>query len=73
VTEFTRASGPEAEATKYWRYALMLLIVASSFFLVLRFSGRAFIVADFEILIIYLPTVLCALVYATKIGRIVRR
>ena len=73
MTEFTRASDPDAEATKYWRYALILLIVASSFFLALRFSGRAFIVADFEILVIYLPTVLCALVYATKIGRIIQR
>jgi len=73
VTEFTRASGPEAEATKYWRYALILLIAVSSFFLALRFSGRAFIVADFEILIIYLPTALCALVCATKIGRMIQR
>jgi hypothetical protein len=73
VTEFTRASGPEAEAAKYWRYALILLIAVSSFFLALRFSGRAFIVADFEILIIYLPTVLCALVYAKKIGRMIQR
>jgi hypothetical protein len=73
VTEFTRASGPEAEAAKYWRYALILLIAVSSFFLALRFSGRAFTVADFEILVIYLPTVVCALVYATKIGRMIQR
>jgi len=73
VTEFTRASGPEAEAAKYWRYALILLIAVSSFFLALRFSGRAFIVADFEIFIIYLPTVVCALVCATKIGRMIQR
>jgi hypothetical protein len=73
MTDFTRANGPEAEATKYWRYALILLIAVSSFFLALRFSGRAFTVADFEILIIYLPTVVCALIYATKIGRIIQR
>jgi len=73
VTKFTRAGGPEAEATKYWRYALILLIAVSSFFLALRFSGRAFAVADFEILVIYLPTVVCALVYATKIWRMVQR
>jgi uncharacterized membrane protein YhaH (DUF805 family) len=73
VTEFTRASGPEAEASKYWCYALILLIAVSSFFLALRFSGRAFMVADFEILVIYLPTVVCALVYATKIGRMIQR
>jgi hypothetical protein len=73
VTEFTRASGPGAEASKYWCYALILLIAVSSFFLALRFSGRAFMVADFEILVIYLPTVVCALVYATKIGRMIQR
>jgi hypothetical protein len=73
MTDFTRANGPEAEATKYWCYALILLIAVSSFFLALRFSGRAFTVADFEILIIYLPTVVCALVYATKIGRMIQR
>jgi hypothetical protein len=73
VTEFTCASGPEAEASKYWRYALILLVAVSSFFLALRFSGRAFTVADFEILVIYLPTVLCALVNATKIGRMIQR
>ena len=73
MTDFTRADGPEAEATKYWCYALILLIAVSSFFLALRFSGRAFTVADFEILVIYLPTVVCALVYATKIGRMIQR
>jgi len=73
MTDFTRANGPEVEATKYWRYALILLIAVSSFFLALRFSGRAFTVADFEILIIYLPTVVCALIYATKIGRMIQR
>jgi len=73
MTDFTRADGPEAEATKYWCYALILLIAVSSFFLALRFSGRAFTVADFEILIIYLPTVVCALIYATKIGRMIQR
>ena len=73
MTEFTRASGPEAEATKYWRNAYILLIAVSSFFLALRFSGRAYTVADFEILVIYLPTVVCALVYATKIGRMIQR
>jgi hypothetical protein len=73
MTEFTRANGPQAEATRYWRNALILLIAVSSFFLALRFSGRAFTVADFEILIIYLPTVVCALIYATKIGHMIQR
>jgi hypothetical protein len=73
MTEFTRANGPEAEATRYWRNALILLIAVSSFFLALRFSNRAFTVADFEILVIYLPTVVCALIYATTIGHMIQR
>ena len=64
MTEVTRGSSPEAEAGRYWCYALVLLIAVSSFFLALRFSGRAFTVVDFEILVIYLPTLVCALVYA---------
>jgi len=73
MTEFTRASVTEAEASKYWRYALILLIAVSSFFLALRFSGRAFTVVDFEILVIYLPTLVCALVYATVIRHMIQR
>ena len=73
MTEFTRASGIGAEASKYWRYALILLIAVSSFFLALRFSGRAFMVVDFEVLVIYLPTLLCAVIYVTTIGHMTRR
>jgi hypothetical protein len=73
MTEVTGASGTETEATKYWRYALILLIAVSSFFLALRFSGRSFTVVDFEILVIYLPTIVCALVYATTIGHMIQR
>jgi hypothetical protein len=70
MNEVTRA---DAEASKYWRYALILLIVVSSLFLALRFSGRAFTVVDFEVLVVYLPTVVCALVYLTTTGHIIRR
>lgn len=73
MTEVTRASGIEAEANRYWRYALILLIVVSSFFLALRFSGRAFMVVDFEISVIYFPTLLCAVVYVTTIGHMIQR
>jgi hypothetical protein len=67
MTEFPQTIRPETDATKHWGYALILLIAVSSFFLALRFSGRAFILPDFEILVIYVPTVVCVLVYATKI------
>jgi hypothetical protein len=73
MTEFPQTIGPESEATKHWGYALILLIAVSSFFLALRFSGRAFTAPDFEILVIYVPTVVCVLVYATKIVHMVLR
>jgi uncharacterized membrane protein YhdT len=73
MTEVKGISGAEKEATKYWGYALLLLVVVSLFFLILRFSGRSFVIVDFEILIIYMPTILCVLVYAMMIGRMVQR
>jgi hypothetical protein len=72
MTEFLRPSGPERDAANHWGYALILLIAVSSFFLTLRFSGRAFITPDFEILVIYVPTVVSVLVYA-KIRHMVQR
>jgi len=73
MTEVKGISGAEIEATKYWRYAVLLLVALSSFFLTLRFLGRSFIVIDFELLIIYMPTILCVLVYVIMIGRVVQR
>jgi hypothetical protein len=73
MTDFPHTIGPERDATKHWGYALILLIVVSSFFLALRFSGRAFTAPDFEILVIYVPTVICVLAYATKIVHMVQR
>ncbi|MGD0549046.1 MAG: hypothetical protein ABSA81_00705 [Candidatus Bathyarchaeia archaeon] len=73
MTEVTRESVTEAEESKYWRYALIILIIVSSFFLVLRFSGRALTVVEFEILVIYLPTLVSALVYANTIRHMIQR
>jgi hypothetical protein len=73
MTEVARASGAEAEAGKYWGYALIPLIAVSLLFLALRLSGRAFTVLDFEILVIYLPTLICVLVYAKTIGHMIQR
>ena len=74
MTEFPRTIGPESDATKHWGYALILMIAVSSFFLALGFSGRAITLPpDLEILVIYVPTVVCALVYATKIVHTVQR
>jgi hypothetical protein len=73
MTAFSRSAGPDDESIKHWGYALALLTTVSVFFLALRFSGRAFTALEFEILVIYVPTVVCVLVYVTKIGHMTQR
>ena len=73
MTAFSPSAGPEGESSKHWGYALVLLITVSALFLALRFSGRAFTAPEFEILVIYMPTVVCVLVYVTKIGHMIQR
>jgi hypothetical protein len=73
MTSLAQTTGPETESIKYWGYALILLAAVATFFLALRFSGRGFITQDFETLVVYVPTVVCLLVYATKMGRVIRR
>ena len=58
----------ETAGTRDWSYALIFLAVVSAFFLGLRVFGRAFVAFDFEIIIIYVPTVICLLIYVTKVG-----
>ncbi|HXZ98361.1 MAG TPA: hypothetical protein VED24_03235 [Candidatus Acidoferrum sp.] len=73
MTSLSPSLGPDEESTRDWGYALVLLAAASAFFLALRFSGRAFIAPEFEILVIYVPTLVCLLIYATKIGHMIQR
>lgn len=73
MTRLPRTTGPEGEPIKYWGYALILLATVSAFFLALRFSGRGFTAPDFEMLVIYVPTIVCLLVYATKMGHLTQR
>ena len=73
MTNLAQTTGPETESIKYWGYALILLAAVTTFFLALRFSGRGFIAQEFETLVIYVPAVVCLLVYATKMGRVIRR
>jgi hypothetical protein len=73
MTAFSRSAAPERESIRHWRYALILLATVSAFFLALRFSGRAFTAPEFEILVIYVPTVVCVLVYATMVGHMIQR
>ena len=68
MRELTHADASEMSAAKNWGYALILLAAISALFLTLRLVGRAFIVPEFEALIVYLPTVVCLLVYVSMVG-----
>jgi hypothetical protein len=65
MTSPAQTTEPGTESIKYWGYALILLAAVTTFFLALRFSGRGFIAQDFEKIVVYVPTIVCLLVYAT--------
>ncbi len=67
MRELTHADASQISAAKNWGYAFILLAAVSAFFLTLRLIGRAFIVPEFEVLVIYLPTVICLLIYVTMV------
>ena len=67
MKELTHANASQMCAAKNWGYAFILLAAVSAFFLTLRLIGRAFIVPEFEVLVIYLPTVVCLLIYVTMV------
>ena len=54
------------DATRDWRFALAFLAVISVFFLALRILGRAFMTWEFELLVIYVPTLVCLAFYVLK-------
>jgi hypothetical protein len=47
-----------------WIYAFVILFIVSMAMLGLRLSGRQFLVTEFEITIIYFPTVLSGVISA---------
>jgi hypothetical protein len=57
-------SGSEtaADERKSWVYAFLILLVASAIMLALRVAGRPFLVPEFEIAMIYFPTVLSGII-----------
>lgn len=61
---FKQADASRKSSVKDWGYALVLLAAISGFFLTLRLIGRPFIAAEFEVLVIHLPVVVCLLAYA---------
>jgi hypothetical protein len=55
-----------ADAAREWGFALTFLALISVFFLALRVLGRAFIAWEFELLVIYVPTLVCLVFYVLK-------
>jgi len=49
-----------------WGFALAFLAAISVFFLALRVLGHAFIAWEFELLVIYVPTLVCLAFYMLK-------
>lgn len=45
-----------------WAYAFLILLAVSAIMLALRLAGRQFLVPEFEIALIYFPTVLSGII-----------
>lgn len=54
------------DATTEWGFALAFLATISVFFLALRVLGRVFVAWEFELLVIYVPTLVCLAFYVLK-------
>ena len=63
MREFTQTNVDQSRAVKEWGYAVILLLAISGLFLTLRLAGRAFIALEFEVLVIYMPAIVCLLSY----------
>ena len=51
---------------KEWGLALVILTAVSALFVALRLLGHAFIVWEFELLVVYVPTTLCLVAFMLK-------
>jgi hypothetical protein len=58
------ASATKSDEKNSWLYAFVILLIASAAMLLLRFSGQAFLVPEFETALIYSPTVLAGIITA---------
>jgi hypothetical protein len=61
-------SGTRADETA-WIYAFVILALASLAMLALRLSGKEFLVLEFEITLIYFPTMLAGIIAAYYIRK----
>jgi hypothetical protein len=50
-----------------WTYAFLILLLVSAAMIVLRLTGKQFLVFEFEVALIYFPTVLSGMIVAHAI------
>jgi uncharacterized membrane protein YhdT len=60
---------PQAEASKLWIYAFTILLLISIWMLTMRLMNSSFLPLDFELTLVYLPTVLAGVI----VVRLVRK
>jgi TRAP-type C4-dicarboxylate transport system permease small subunit len=51
-------SSPQDEERKPWAYAFAVLLIVSACMIILRVMSNPFLALDFEVSLVYLPTVL---------------
>jgi hypothetical protein len=54
-------SASTSDEKKAWTYAFLILLIISAAMLATRLMGREFLVLDFEVALIYFPTVLAGI------------
>ena len=57
-------SAPYSDEKTAWVYAFCILLLLSIAMFALRLTGREFLVAEFEVAIIYFPTALSGIIAA---------
>jgi hypothetical protein len=57
-------SGNTSDEKNSWIYAFVILLLVSVVMLALRLAGREFLVVEFELALVYFPTVLSGIIAA---------
>jgi hypothetical protein len=55
-------SASTSDEKNAWTYAFIILLVVSIAMLTLRLAGKAFLVVEFEIALVYFPTILSGII-----------
>lgn len=65
------ASETRSDERKSWLYVFVILLLVSFWLLVLRLLNLSFLVLDFELVVVYIPTILAGIivVYTMKLKR----